>query len=515
MAPVKLTANEVITQLNVRGFVQWGRPGPGVPAEYYGIRSQYFFVTGVENPVSGGISPINFPDPMRQKRWKQVGRSIDPPDIGTYTMSFAHRHGTVPRALGDVGCPVTTILEAGKCKNPSDVNRGYESYAYILSEGEVTDRSPGDMMSQDSDDPLMTELGISTSDQYPVGPLFFGEAATTEVNASVIDITYGYPADCVGCQYGNERIYALSLPVGASPSFQAEVNYSVDGGATWAVSNITGLGVVAQPSAIDVVGDFLVVLVSTAGAYYYAELDPDTGAPGAWTAVTTGFNASGGPNDLYVASPSDVYIAGNGGYIYKLESVGAPVTVLSAGTATTQPLYRISGDGTDLIVAVGGVGAVVSSANQGQSWALAQSLPTAFSLRAISVRDSTLWFVGSGVGEAYTYYTLNAGKSWTRFTIAGTTPTQINDIVFATPNVGYIAYDVAGPQGAIAYTIDGGDSWVTGKARQANNLPTFDRALRLAVPNGESGTNANYLAVGGLAGDGSDGIILIGAANIV
>lgn len=514
MAPVKLTANEVITQLNVRGFVQWGRPGPGVEAAYYGIKDQYFFVTGVENPVSGGITPINVPDPMRQKRWKQIGRSIDPPDIGSYTAGFLQRHGAVPRVLGDVGCPVTMILSAGKCKNPSDLNRGYESYLYFLSEGEVTDRSPGDLMSQDSDDPLMTELTINTSDQYAAGPLFFGEVAGAEINASVVDIAYGYPQDCAGCQYGNERIYALSLPQGASPSFQAEVNYSVDGGATWAVSTITGLGVVAQPSAIDVVGEYLVVLVSATGAYYYAELDVDTGAPGTWTAVTTGFNAAGGPNDLYVASPTEVYICGNGGYIYKLEVVGAPVVAVSAGTATTQPLFRIHGDGADLIVAVGGIGAVVSSANQGQSWALAAVLPTNYSLRAISVRDSTLWFVGSGVGQSKLYYTLNAGKSWVEFTVPAT-PTQINDIIFATPNIGYIAYDIAGPQGGIAYTVDGGNSWVTGKARQANNLPVFDRALRIAIPNGESGTNANYVAVGGLAGDGSDGIIIIGAANIV
>jgi hypothetical protein len=43
----------------------------------------------------------------------------------------------------------------------------------------------------------------------------------------------------------------------------------------------------------------------------------------------------------------------------------------------------------------------------------------------------------------------------------------------------------------------------------------FDRANRVLIPNGESGINANYLTIVGLGGDGSDGIIIPGAANIV
>lgn len=514
MASKDLTVDKVVTQNHVRGFVQYGKPQPGNAPQFYGIANQYFFAQGIENPVRGSITPINWPSPQRLKSWDTVGQQVDPPDAGTYTLMLAMKHLAVPRAMVAVTCELSTILTVGRCKNPSDLNRGYDDFLYFLSQGLVSDNSHGDLMSSDSDDPNFSTLTVTTSDQYAAGPLYFGETAAAEVNANVIDVAYGYPNDCIGCQDGNERIYTLSLPVGASPSFQAEVNYSVDGGLTWALSNITGLGVVAQPSAIDVVGEFLVVLVNSANAYYYAELDPDTGAPGTWTAVTTGFVTAGKPNDLVVFSPTEVYICADAGYLYKLETVGAPVQVLSAGSATTQPLYRIHGDGTN-IVAVGGVGAVVYSSNQGQTWALAQALPTNFSLRAISVRDSKLWFVGSGVGEAKVWYTANGGKSWSQIAIAGTAPTQINDIMFATAHIGYIAYDIAGPQGVIAYTVDGGNSWVTGQRRQATNLPVFDRANRLAVPNGVSGINANFLAVAGLAGDGSDGIILVGAANIL
>lgn len=514
MASKDLTVDKVVTQNHVRGFVQYGPPQPGNAPQFYGIANQYFFAQGIENPVRGSITPINWPTPQRYKDYSTVGQQIDPPDAGTYTLMLAMKHLAVPRAMVNVSCELTTILTVGRCKNPSDLNRGYDDFLYFLAQGLVSDNSQGDMMASDSDNPNFSTLTITTSDQYAAGPLYFGETAAAEINANVTDIAYGYPQNCQGCQDGNERIYALSQPVGSSPSFQAEVNYSVDAGATWNVSTITGLGVVAQPSAIDVVGEFLVVLVNSTNTYYYAELDVDTGAPGSWTAVTGGFVTAGKPNDMVVVSPTEVYIAADAGYIYKLETVGAPVAVLSAGSVTTQPLYRIHSDGTT-IVAVGGVGAVVYSGNQGATWALAAVLPTNFSLRAISVRNEKLWFTASGVGEAKIYYTTNGGKSWTQITIAGTAPAQVNDIVFATAHIGYIAYDVAGPQGVIAYTVDGGNSWITGKQRQATTLPTFDRANRLAVPNGVSGVNANFLAVAGLAGDGSDGIILVGAANIV
>ena len=76
--PSKLTADEVLTQQHVRGFVTYGRPRPGNQAKYYGVQgSQYFFVGGVSNPVQGGISPINVPDPYRRKAYRIVeGRTV-------------------------------------------------------------------------------------------------------------------------------------------------------------------------------------------------------------------------------------------------------------------------------------------------------------------------------------------------------------------------------------------------------------------------------------------------------
>lgn len=510
----KLTADKVLTQNHIRGFIQYGGAGPLNVAEYYGIRGQYFFVDSIENPVRGGITPINAPDPLRRKRYERIGRQIDPPDFGSFSLKVALKHGTVPRVLADMGSPITLYLPAGRCKAPSDINRGYESWTYVMG-GEVTDRSPGDMLMMDSDEALMVDVTITTAVQYPIGPLFLGEQAASTVNANVVDAVYAPPNDCIGYQVGNERIYAITNAIGGSPTVQAEVVYSTNGGTTWTEVNITGLGALVNPSAIDIVGEYLVVLSRTAGAHYYAALDPDTGVPGTWSTVTSGYNASGGPNDLFVQSPTEVYIVGQGGYIYRMTDPTQGVTAVVSGSITTQNLQRVHGIG-ETLVAVGNLGTVLYSAD-GLVWATATQFPTSQTLFAVSARDDKTWWVGAGNGGAW--YTTTAGKTWTALTVPSAT--QINDIVFATDEVGYIAYDTTGPQGNLFTTIDGGNTWAAATpsqvpARIGSTWPTFDRINRVAVPvYGEAATAANYLALAGLAGDGSDGVIYVAAANFL
>ena len=57
------------------------------------------------------------------------------------------------------------------------------------------------------------------------------------------------------------------------------------------------------------------VLVKGEYAYYVAQISQQTGAPGAWTKVTTGFVAAKTPNDLFVETPNRVYFVADGGYI--------------------------------------------------------------------------------------------------------------------------------------------------------------------------------------------------------
>jgi hypothetical protein len=78
--------------------------------------------------------------------------------------------------------------------------------------------------------------------------------------------------------------------------------------------------------------------------------------------------------------------------------------------------------------------------------------------------------------------------------------------------VGYIAHATAAPLARIFSTWNGGEDWINAAPRILN-LPVFDYAGRLAAPDADAGIAANNLAVAGLAGDGVDGVLLIGIAG--
>lgn len=113
------------------------------------------------------------------------------------------------------------------------------------------------------------------------------------------------------------------------------------------------------------VGSYLVVL--GADAYYYAELDVDTGVPGVFTKVTTGFTVSGIPRDIYVLSSREIYFCGDAGYLYKSTDVTAGVSAVLDGSVYTDSFERISGT-DESIVTVGANGQIVFSNDRGTTW---------------------------------------------------------------------------------------------------------------------------------------------------
>jgi hypothetical protein len=88
---------------------------------------------------------------------------------------------------------------------------------------------------------------------------------------------------------GTQRVYVVTKSSGAgSPGTPAEVIYSVNGGATWSQTNITGLGGTVDPTAIESVGNYLVVLDTAGNGYWFAELNSLTGVPDCPAAARTG-----------------------------------------------------------------------------------------------------------------------------------------------------------------------------------------------------------------------------------
>ena len=501
----KLTADEIVQMQHIRGFIQFGEAGPENDLEYYGKSGQYFFVESVSDPETGSISPVNMPDPMRRKKWRLVGREYSPPDLPSYSLILYEKHGRVPRALGRIGCEFNLFLTVGRCKDPSDFDRGWQDYLHVLEGGVVSDKDHGTRMSMTDDTPVTSTVTVTLADEYAIGPLGFGPQASVLVTTEVIDGTYGIPDACEGCQDGIGRQYVVQKAFAGSPAAAAKVFYKTED-LDWTALPISGIGIAATPVAIRVVGSYLLVLVKSEGAYYYSEINDLTGIPSSsWTKVATGFDAGGPPNDILIASPTEIFIVGDAGFIYRSTSIPAGVSIVDAGSATSENLLRIKGN-EEVIVATGANGAAIKSIDAGLTFA-SITTPSTVLVQALEVVTALRFWIGDSTGHVW--WTKNGGLSW-HAVILGTQIVAIQDISFATRASGFILGTSSSPQSYVFATQNGGVTWVNGIARLPN-LATIvnDRYDRIAQPFSDSSqANVNNVMLVGLAGNGTDGVIL-------
>lgn len=524
-------ADEIVTRGKRRIFRQPGGPGADHRVRYSGKSDQYLAITGLERAINGSRDPINVPDPDNYQSYITAATSVGAPDLSTFSLEVLEKLGTIPFPMGSLLCPNTFYVNSGRCDDPSDFRRGWRGGNVVVINGAYPDEAVdiGDLTGWDEDDQQTYTVPWKAREIYTVGALNFGEVAGPEVSREVVDVVYGSRLQCGDCgpeDDGTRRIYAVTASSGSgSPGLPAEVIYSVWNGVTeslsWAEATITGIGANASPSAIEIVGDKLIVLVPSEGAYYYATLNSYTGAPGSFTKVTSGFVAAGVPHDWYVLDSGNVFICGDAGYIYKLADVGSAVTVLSAGTVTTQNLLRIDGDGRDTIVIVGAAATIIRSSNRGATWATTTTAPATGTniLQAVAVVSDQRWWVGSSQG--YLYSTPNGGETWIESAFSGSQSGTIHDLVSVNDATIYMSHSTSTPTARLFSTWSGGApnaAW-THEAPRINAIAqAASRFTRIAVPRLGSrslSVAVNHVAIGGLSGGGTDGILQIGVGNFL
>lgn len=517
--PNKPGADEVVYQRHLRAFSQRGGPLPTNPVRYAGADEAYMAIDDADTPVRGGLDPVYVHDPARRNAYRLIGESASPPDFPSSTLTFKIRHGGVPWVDFGMECPNNFYELVGTCKRPDDPINGWSDYFTVYSYGNATGRSRTGNTAFDSDDPTQRTVDFSFAAIYSGGALNFGEKAAPEVEREVVDLVYASSVDCGNCGVtddGTQRLYVLTKSSGAgSPGTPAEVIYTVNGGATWSQTNVTGLSGTSDPTAIEIVGSYLVVLDTVGNGYYFAELNSLTGVPGSWTNVTAGFVASKQPTDLYVAGANEVYFSANGGYIYKSTDIPSGVSVLNAASATTNNLQRIRGL-DDTIVVVGESGTILKSLNRGVTFANVTLSPTSATVRAVEVMDAFRYWIGTSGGKVY--YTMNGGETFVEQTLPGGTYTVVDDIVAATNEVIYISARTSTPTARLITSWYGGALWTSSATatQRIQNFPTASRFNRIAVPRDTDPTTAaNNIAVGGLSGGGTDGALYLGVANKV
>lgn len=508
------TGNEVNVLQDGRLYVQPGGARPNSPALYYGQNVNYGIIQGVTIPVNGTVTPVYTGDPRVLNKYRLIRRTIAPPPLPAATFHFLEKRGTLNRILAQ-DCGFTGFNLVGNCADPSSILYGWAGGKLeVYAEAIVGSINGGNRSDWTNNTPIINQVPGTLREIYEVGAVGFGEIAASDVAVEVVDTTFGNVERCSNCGNANNGTnwqYAIQKHTGSNESC---ILYRITGpdGTEIAegVLDITGIGGSADATAIDVMGTYLIVLVTSENAYYYATIDQDTGIPGTFTKVTSGFVSSKAPNDLVVYNEHEAYLAGNGGYIYKLTQVGSAVQVLSAAGATSSNLLRIIGRG-DNLAASGASGTVVVSQNRGLSWATTDAAPSANSITAIELLDGSRLWAGDDAGGLF--YTLDGGASWNSVALSGS-PSAINDIVFVTDEVGWVG-GVANSFAALWYTPDGGaDFSIPNTApRITGILSTAQKIDRIAVPYAATTeVAANTLLVAGL-GVSTDGYWAFGAAN--
>lgn len=508
-------ADEIVLQRHIRAFTQRGGPRATLRTRYAGADDRYLTIGNVANPVRGGISPIYTHDPFQRESFRAIASQRKAPDLPSTTVSFSRAHGAVSWLANDLRCPSNFYELVGECRKPDDFQYGWADFVTIYSYGWAESRSMNGRTARDSDDPMMDEIGYKFAAIYDIGGLSFGELGAVATEREVVDVHISNNAACGNCGIyddGASRIYWLAKSSGAgSPGTPAEVIWTPDKVNVYQ-QNITGLGGTSDPTAIEVVGSFLVVLDTAGGGYYYAEINQLTGAPSNWTNVTAGFSSGNNPTDIYVLSSTEVYFSGRNGRIYRSTDITSGVVEISSGDAVTANLLRIDGS-NDTILAVGESGQVAKSVNRGATWSAVAS-PTSATLRALdTIDDYTYWIGGSNGGV---WYTVTGGDTWTLLTLSGIT--VVDDIIFATDEVGYITGRTSTPAGRMYTTYNGGFSW--SNSGQSSNprilsFKTVQRCNRIGVPrNVHPGTASNTVALACLSSGGTDGALLLGTSNV-
>ncbi len=492
---------------NSRVFLIEGRARPDHAPTYH----SYLRMTGVSQGF-GDVERVEAPDPYQYGKYIEIANirggeeRVTTSLEGRYAMNL--RSELLRLAKGK--CAVDVQLHIGKCTDPSSFNT-FEK-ALVLEEAYLTSFSTDDLGNLGSGDEAVVNetVELSAKAVYEVMPVSYGEKAGSVVTNEIIDATLcDVPSfgECEEESSGCQKVYAISKAAGGSPSTPPDIVFSVDGGYVWYAHDIDSLGTAEDPSGIDCLGNYVVVVSNTANSLSYAlKATIDALQDPSWVEVTNGFVASAEPNAIFSVG-SKAFIAADGGYIYETSDPTAGVTPIEMGSAVADDLLDIEALSETFIVAVGRNGAVVYSENGVSFSAATRPVGVGVNLLCVKVVSESVWWVGASNGRLY--YTLNRGQTWTEKAFPGSGSGSVTDIEFSTPSVGFLAHTTSTPSGRILRTYDGGYTWQVTPEKTGATLPANDRINKLVT----CSEDANFVVGVGLADNGTDGFVVLGRAS--
>ena len=490
-----------------RIFLLEGQAGPSVTPSY-----ESCMMAGSPSQNFGDVTKIECSDPNRFGRYIDIGEfrgTIERPTIDI-TGRYARDLKSTLLRLAKRGCALDlAITMGGECKDPSIYNTGWEKILFLnasILTNWSTDNDLG-ALGSDQQNVVNETTSISARTLFEILPLSLVERAGSIITNALVDGVALDGLQCPGCGEAGEGytlFYFVTLAAGGSPSTPADVVYSLDAGASWAISEVDSLSSSEDPTGIAKLAQYMVVVSNDSNSLHYIDqTDLNDSGDETWVEVTTGFVSGGEPNDIWSVG-TKAFIVGDGGYIYSSTDPVSGVTVLDAGSAVSDDLNAVHAINQDYAIAVGNAGAILKTVDGSQWQSLTRFVGVGVNLNCCWMLTKNIWFAGGSNGNLY--YTENAGTTWSTKTFPGSGSGVVRDIQFATRNVGYMAHSTPTPAGRVLRTIDGGNSWYV-LPEGASSIPSNDYVAALAVPEDE----ANLFAGGGLGDNASDGFLVVGS----
>lgn len=471
---------------NTRVFVVEGPPSADSDPVFQGC-----YHLGSVSRSFGGSEPIRCPDPNAYSQFIDVGETQEPDDPVESSIT-----GRIPAdsrfdliTYAEARTRLVVHVHTGTTTNPQ--NFGKFDTAWIFELARITDFDTDDLGALDEDTPVNGTANFTARYFYQVVTLNWSSRAadltTEELVAAVV-----YPLPNPNRALNKQRVSFVAHN-GDGTTTKPTVLFSFDDGANWTEYEVSTMAIADTIDAMAVLNENLVVI--HAGGMEYAPLDDFI----LGTATFSSVSDAGAYNAAF-STGFTMYVAGDSGNIYYSTDPTAQLEALATGLVA-QNLNAIHAL-DEYIWAVGASNSVVYSLD-GASFSTVTGPNAGVDLTAVAVKGEDEVWVGCADGSVW--YTTNRGNSWTERSFPGSGTGSINDIVFVTPSVGFIAHQTSTTKASLLKTTAAGATGTWVKVPAGGTFPAFDKINQIA-----SQGDPNFVVCAGLADDGTNGYLLVG-----
>lgn len=458
----------------------------------------------------GDMSRVEVPSDERYNEFDEAGSFQGTKERPTSSVIARYDRRTKSELLkiGRQRCPSAVQAHIGKCKNPQDFNAGWDKVVnfpdarYSSWSGENFGA-----LGTDEQNPTNETGEFSSEDLYEILTIAFGPQCEADITREIVAVEVCDEIECGDCDTpsdGCQKLFAVQLGEGATPGTLPSVVYSNDGGVTCAVTDIDTLFSGEDPNARGtkcIAG--LLVVTAEAGGVHLAEVADILLGTEVWREQSAGIDMAGGlgPLAIWSVDVGHTWIGAVNGYVYFSANVETGWIVQDPGVATGQSLRAVHAFDKLNVIMGGDLNAMIHTINGGETWEPLVGPAVGETIQTVWMYTDLLWFVGSSGGGFYV--TENAGLTWTNR--AATLPfvlSEVDYILFKDSAIGYLSARDGAAHSQILRTIDGGDTWYQ-LPEGSGTIPDNDRINDLAICADE-----NIVWGGGLAGDGTDGILV-------